>query len=371
MRPKIAILGAGLMGRMLAVSLMEDYQVELFDRDCGDAKQSAAYLAAAMLAPLAESADCSKEIMQLGARALQQWPDFLSKLTEPVFFQKKGSLVLAFEQDLGDLELFKSRLKGDEYELINSLEIKEIEPGVNARFNAGLLLPNEGQLDNRGLLLALSKTLKDSGVVWHKQAQVTRVTPAGESPMYHCEGHEFSQFDWIFDCRGLGAKEDAMSDNQVNKPLAQLRGVRGEVIRLHAPNVTLSRPVRLMHPRYPIYIAPKEAGVFVVGATQIESEDSRKPTVKSALELLSACFSVHRGFAEAEILAIESGCRPAYWDNEPKIKVSGNIVSVNGLFRHGYLLAPVMVEQCLHLLKGTEKSSVVTKIMPLLMVKDG
>ena len=373
-KPKIAILGAGLMGRMLAVSLKDDYDIELFDQDSGDGQQSAAYLAAAMLAPLAESADATKPIMTLGQLALQRWPFFLKKLSEPVFFQKEGSLVLAFEQDLGNLRQFKSRLKGDEFEVVDSDRIAELEPEINERFKEGVFLPTEGQLDNRELLEALGKEIESSDVVWYHNAFISHTEEDGflvnGEPLTDFMG----EFEWIFDCRGFGAKSDTdliSPDGLSDEALSQrsLRGVRGEVIRVKAEDVKLNRPVRLMHPRYPIYITPKEKGVFVIGATQLESEDTREPTVRSALELLSACFSVHSGFAEAEILAILSGIRPAYLDNEPKIYIKDRVISVNGLFRHGYLLAPVMVEQCINILKGEHAASVISKIMPE-MVQD-
>ena len=92
--PRVAILGAGLMGRMLAVALTQkeqataiyrtnnSYQVTLFDKDDEQGHASAAYLAAAMLAPLAESAEASHNIMQLGERSLELWPRFLQTLVE-------------------------------------------------------------------------------------------------------------------------------------------------------------------------------------------------------------------------------------------------------------------------------------------------
>jgi len=359
-KPRIAILGAGLMGRMLAVSLKNDYAVELFDQDKGQGQQSAAYLAAAMLAPLAESADATQAVMQLGELALKRWPAFLQTLSTPVFFQQTGSLIVAFEQDLGDLKQFKSRLKGKDFEEVADARVRELEPDLNERLKQGLYLPNEGQLDNRELLNALGQELLNSDVIWHYDAFIT----PSEKGFLH-NGQAMDEFDTVFDCRGFGAKVD-QANGQANLSSSRppLRGVRGEVVRIKAPDVKLNRPVRLMHPRYPIYISPKENGVFVVGATQLESEDIREPTVRSALELLSACFSVSSGFAEAEILGIYSGIRPAYLDNEPKITLQGNVITVNGLFRHGFMLAPVMLEQCLNVLNGTHKTSEITQIMP-------
>jgi len=353
--PKIAILGAGLVGRLLALSLKDAFAIELFDQDDGQGQQSAAYLAAAMLAPLSESADASKEIMALGKLALTRWPSLLKKLDNPVFFQQTGSLVVAFEQDVGNLEQFKQRLKGDDFEVVSSQKIHELEPGLNPRLKRGIYLSGEGQLDNRELLAELGTTLKAHALnhpnfTWHSHAFITR---SEQTFLNNAQRLNCSEFEWIIDCRGFGQKqEQTQQDNhktlsELCPVIPSLRGVRGEVLRLKAPDVQLNRPVRLMHPRYPIYITPKEKGIFVVGATQIETEDNRQPTVRSALELLSACFSVHSGFAEAEILEISAGIRPAYLNNEPKIVVQENIININGLFRHGFLLAPAMVDACL------------------------
>jgi len=345
-KPKVAILGAGLIGRMLTVSLMADYEVVLFDKDNGNAQQSAGYLAAAMLAPVAESVDCSAEVMAMGQKALSMWPTFLETLDKPVFFQQTGSLIVAFEQDIATLEQFERQLKSDDFKSVNPKELQQLEPELQKRFKNTLFLPNEAQLDNRQLLEALAFQIKRKGVAWHTDSIAEIVNDD-----VLINGQQLNGYDMVFDCRGIGLQADIQNHQ------ASLRGVRGEVIRVHAPQVDLNRPVRLMHPRYPIYIAPKENHHFVIGATQIESEDNRKPTVRSALELLSACFSLHKGFAEAEIMSIDAGLRPTYLDNEPKIYHSQNRIVVNGLYRHGYLLAPVIVETCVALLKQQLEAS--------------
>ena len=102
--------------------------------------------------------------------------------------------------------------------------------------------------------------------------------------------------------------------------------------------------MRLAHPRYPLYIAPHGDDQYVIGATEIESDAMHNVTVRSGLELLSALFSVHPGFAEAEILSMQASCRPAYPDNLPKIRVDPGVISINGLYRHGYLFAPPLID---------------------------
>jgi glycine oxidase len=112
----------------------------------------------------------------------------------------------------------------------------------------------------------------------------------------------------------------------------------------------LSRPTRLIHPRYPIYIAPKQNGIFRVGATEIESDDRSEISVRSTLELLSAAYSVDSGFAEARVLDLVTQCRPALPDNLPSVRrVGARTLQVNGLYRHGFLIAPAMLDVVLEL----------------------
>src|SRR6218665_3867874 len=145
----------------------------------------------------------------------------------------------------------------------------------------------------------------------------------------------------VIDCRGLGAKPQWPA----------LRGVRGEVARVHAPDVTLQRPTRLVHPRYPIYIAPKQDHLFGIGATEIESDELAPVSVRSTLELLSAAYAVHPGFAEGRILELAAQCRPTLADNLPAIRQPRKgLLQIKGLYRHGFMIAPALLDVTLQLL---------------------
>jgi len=80
----------------------------------------------------------------------------------------------------------------------------------------------------------------------------------------------------------------------------------------------------------------------MLGATMIESCSAAHISVRSVLELLSAAYALNPAFGEAEVLEVGVDCRPAYPDNLPRIRRDGNLISSNGLFRHGFLLAPAM-----------------------------
>ena len=107
----IVILGAGLMGRLLACQLARaGHTLELFDAGGPEALTSAARAAAAMLAPLAESAITEASVVQMGVHSLQRWPELIGQLDEPVFFQQTGTLVLWHRQDAAEAERFTRQM---------------------------------------------------------------------------------------------------------------------------------------------------------------------------------------------------------------------------------------------------------------------
>ena len=348
----IAIAGAGLLGRLLAWQLQKaGIQVTLFEAgsftpDTPQSNRAAAFTAAGMVAPLSEAVVSDANVYRMGIFALQQWPRWFAELptkTAPLFFNN-GSLVVAHQQDTSELEQFERELgfvlpdcKG--YQRVSQHEIHQLEPDLQSHFHSGLFLSEEGHINNREFLQVIGDELIALGVIVRAQTKVDvhpgKVT--GES------GDE--NFDLVIDCRGMGAKQQS----------EKLRGVRGETLHVETKEIHLQRPVRLMHPRYQLYVVPKPNHRFIIGATQIESEDRSPMTLQSSLELSSALYTLAPAFAEARIIEMDTNLRPAYIDNLPKVKVSEGLISANGLFRHGYLLAPAVVENVLaHILDRPE-----------------
>ena len=109
--PTIAIIGAGLMGRLLALSLnRQGYKITLFDKDQKNGQQSAAYAAAGLLTPLGEAMHSPANIVAMGFAALPLWPKLLTTLNSYNFFQQSGSLVVSHEQDKADGQRLSSFL---------------------------------------------------------------------------------------------------------------------------------------------------------------------------------------------------------------------------------------------------------------------
>jgi len=347
----IIVIGAGLVGRLIALSLInQGHQVTLIDKDNKQGHQSAAYAAAGLLTPLGEAMHAQPNIVEMGFESLKLWPKLLAQLEGYTYFQQAGALMVSHEQDQGDYQRFVRYIKNHypqhQLQQLNRQQILELEPELGRSFNRGLFLPEEGQIGNRKLLIALQQQLEKSNLTWLDNSLVINI----DQQVYHClvtyeknnEKHVL-ECDLAIDCRGAGARSNESKTEAA--PLQDLRGVRGELFQLFAPDVHLTRPIRLMHPRYQLYIAPKTKGFYVVGATEIESEDCGPMTVRSSMELLSAAYSVHPGFSEANIRQHIVQLRPAFSDNQPKILVQQRLIQVNGLFRHGFLIAPVVLKQ--------------------------
>lgn len=363
----IAIVGAGLIGRLLALSLnRQGYQVTLLDKDTKLAHNSAAYAAAGLLTPLGEAMHSERNIVEMGFESLTLWPEIVDSLDEYTYFQHEGAIMVSHPQDMGDYQRFARYIENyypeHKIEHLNRERLLELEPEIGRSFNQGIYLPQEGQIGNRKLLVALTHQLEKEGIHWLSECEVTtlRNTDNGGQVSYKADGHEHQlRVDCVVDCRGTGANQKAKQFQ-----LTDLREVRGEIFQLFAPDVTITRPIRLMHPRYQLYIAPKKKGHYVVGATEIESDDSSPMTVRSAMELLSAAYSVHPGFAEANIRQHLSQSRPAFSDNQPHIIANNNVIQVNGLYRHGFLIAPVIMKQAEQVIKNQLANQPVTNNCP-------
>lgn len=309
-RMVIHVLGAGVAGLTTAVRLAEEGRSVVVHEAATELGQRAAsWLAGGMLAPYCEAATADPAIIEPGLRGIDFWADRV-----PV--ERRGTLVLAAPRDAADLRQFAARTKA--HRLLDADGIAEIEPDLAGRFRQGLFFDEEAHLDPRQAMASLVRRIQDLGgtFLWGSQAE-----PAALSS------------DTVVDCRGLKAHAPG------------LRGVRGEMVLVRSRDVSLARPVRLLHPRWPIYIVPREDGVFMIGATMIESERGGPITLRSAVELLTAAFALHPGFAEAEILETGAACRPAFSDNLPRVTQSGRHVCFTGLYRHGFLLAPELSAQ--------------------------
>ena len=306
----VTIIGAGIAGAWQALLFAQaGHAVTLHERSDADMTEATSHWAGGMLAPWCEAEGSEPVISRLGIHSLKLWRELFPQT------EFNGSLVVAHARDRSDFERFARLTSG--HRRLDAAGIGDLEPSLDGRFREGLFYPDEGHVEPRRVLPELH----------------ARIIKAGGTIKFDSDVNIDGLEGIVIDCRGLSARDAE----------PELRGVKGEMIVVETDEVELSRPVRLIHPRWPLYVIPRGDSRFMLGATSIESEDSGV-SVRSALELLGAAYAVHPAFAEARILEFGSGLRPAYPDNLPRITIGRKKIAVNGLYRHGFLLAPALAE---------------------------
>src|SRR5262249_30698065 len=258
----VSIIGAGIAGAWQALLFARaGHAVILHERSDAAMTESTSHWAGGMLAPYCEAEVAEPIISRLRLRALDLWR---RELPDTPF---NGSLVVAHPRERNDFERFARMTEG--HQRLDAAGLAALEPSLEGRFREALFFPTEGHVEPRRVLPKLHERIRAAGGTIKFSSDVSAKDLEGI----------------VIDCRGLGAREEQ----------PELRGVKGEMILIETSEVQLARPVRLIHPRWPLYVIPREAGLFMLGATSIEAEDTGV-SVRSALELLGAAYAVHPAF---------------------------------------------------------------------------
>ncbi|RUM15054.1 glycine oxidase ThiO [Rhizobium phaseoli] len=309
MTMRVLVKGAGVAGLTVAWQLYRHgFRVTLAEQ-ADKVGAGASGFAGGMLAPWCERESAEEPVLTLGRLAADWWEAAL-----PGHVKRRGTLVVAGGRDAGELERFSRRTSG--WEWLDEQAIAALEPDLAGRFRRALFFRQEAHLDPRQALSGLAAALEEARM----------------HLLFGSPGKADIDHDRVIDCTGAA---------QIGR-LPGLRGVRGEMLCIETGEVCLSRPIRLLHPRHPIYIVPRDKNRFMLGATMIESDDAGPITARSLMELLNAAYAMHPAFGEARVTETGAGVRPAYPDNLPRVTQEGSTLHVNGLYRHGFLLAPAM-----------------------------
>lgn len=311
----ISIVGAGVCGLVAATAFSEaGFRVRVFEASSELGSDAASWLAGGMLAPHCEAESASRTIIAPGLKAIDWWDARTSVVL------RHGTLVVDPGRGGAELRRFADRTDG--HQRLGTDDIATLEPALAGRFHEALLFGDEAHLQPRVAMTELEAGLRSRRVSIEFGVSVDPACSDGAM---------------VLDCRGARAETPG------------LRSVRGEMLLLRCPDVRLSRPVRILHPRWPVYVVPHGEDRFMVGASMIESDDRRGITLRSAVELMNAAYALHPAFADAELIEARSGLRPAFADNLPRLVRAGSVLALAGAYRHGFLLAPDLAGQAVRL----------------------
>lgn len=310
--PVFLVKGAGVAGLAAAYELVcRGHDVDIVDpRDT--VGRGASFCAGGMLAPYCETEAAEEVVLQLGLAAADWWDRAV-----PGAVIRNGTLVVAQPRDLGDIARFAARTTGHVW--LDRDALGELEPALAGRFEKALYFRDEAHLDPRRSLIGLAEAIRAKGGIFH----------------FGVEAPPRRHYAAVIDCTGPAAIDKIQG----------LRGVRGEMLYLETSEFRLARPVRMLHPRHPIYVVPRAANRFMVGATMIERDDDGPISARSLMELLNAAYALHPCFGEARVVETGADIRPAFADNLPRVVETADGLAIAGMYRHGFLLAPALARQ--------------------------
>ena len=263
----ITVRGAGIVGVWQAFVLAsKGHNVTIVSKTSEPFSEASSWIAGAMLAPFCETESAEPVIRRLGLQSMPLWQEAFPHV------KSNGTLVVTQPRDTSELKRFARQTS--EHAMLDATQLEELEPDLGGRFRTGLFFAGEAHLQPRWALTHILQKAMDAG------AQ----TKFGSSDVP-------ANSDYVIDCRGIAAKDE----------LPNLRGVRGEMAIIRTSEISFSRPIRLLHPRFPLYMVPWPENYFMIGATVIESDDTGPVSVRSGLELLGSAYGLHPAFGEAEI----------------------------------------------------------------------
>ncbi len=342
----IAVIGAGIIGLACALELADrGLKVSLHDKQWPP--RGASWAAAGMLAPAYEAAaepGTHPALYELCDKSARLWPDWAKQLETrtalPSGYVPGPSLAVASnEEEAAKLEAIGAALKAHENgpRVMNAREVNAIEPSLSARLQSALLLPSDGQADNRAAIKALVKACE-----MHSRITIeNRAAPLRQDG----KGLDHAGHDATLICAGWGVSGVKVIGSSQTKTLkdhiSELAGIEsygGQMLSVEpvagAPKMTIRAGG--------LYIVPKVDRI-IIGATTEPGRvlDHADPNIVANLKAKAE--GICPPLKGAAILETWAGVRPGTRDHAPLLGQASvqNVFIACGHYRNGILLAPI------------------------------
>jgi glycine oxidase len=343
---ELLVVGAGVIGAAVAWAAADaGFAVTVFDPA---PRSGASWVAGGMLAPVTEAWPGEERLLELGAAALEAWPEFARRVGRSGL-RTEGTLVAAVDSaDRTELENVAAYLAAcdRDVDVLTGRELRAMEPGLGRAVRAGLSVPGDLAVDNRILLDSLLRLGAERGVT-HRAERVVAVR-AGAVEL--ADGADrIVEGDIVLVAAGAAS-------GTLHPKLARVtRPVKGEILRLAARAGSLPAPSRtvrgLVHGRH-AYLVPRDNGGLVLGATEYEAGFETGPRVAGVRDLLADAELLLPAIADYELRECAAGLRPGSIDNLPIIGwLEPGVLAATGHGRNGILLTPITVDTVLALLR--------------------
>lgn len=324
------IVGGGIVGLAIATELrLRGASVVVLSRDF---QQAATHAAAGMLAPQAECLPPGP-LLELALRSRNLYPEWIRKIEDvsgmATGYWSCGILAPVYH----DASAVNPSGVSPAYWL-DRTAIHHAQPGLGAEVIGGWWYPEDGQVDNRALALALQTTAQRLGVEVHEGVTVTAI----QQHQGRVVAVKTAAGDWEAGHYLLAT--GAWSTELLPLPVAPLKG---QMLSVQAPQS--SHPLALQRVLYgqASYIVPRHDGRIVIGATSESVGFTPHNTPAGVHRLLQEAIRLYPVLQDFPMQECWWGFRPATPDEMPILGSSlcDNLTLAVGHHRNGILLAPV------------------------------
>lgn len=336
------IIGGGVIGLSIARELHKKGVKRITIADRGRIGGEASWAAAGMLSPNIET-DSSVDFHQFGVESLALYPGFSESLLDEtgidIELDRSGTLSVAFnETEADELAAVHERQisKGITVEYLSGGAVQSIEPWISPDVRAGLLYPNDWQVENRRLLSALRKFAERNGIRIRENSEISELITDGR----RIAGAKTVAGDLIADVTILatGAWTSLIKIGGLTFPVF-VKPIRGQMISFKTDTRLIRRVI--YGPRG--YIVPRADGRVLVGATVEDAGFDKSTTAEGIDSLKAAAVQIAPNLMEFSISETWAGLRPVAEDGLPVIGVVPgfeNVFIATAHYRNGILLAP-------------------------------
>jgi glycine oxidase len=346
--PKVAIIGAGVMGLGIAWRLAaQGAAVTVFER--GTAGSGASHAAAGMLAACCEAEPGEDALVALGRESQARWPAFAAELLAAsgidVELRTEGTLVVALtadDQARAQHHLSHQKKLGLPIEWISAAEARRREPHLAGKLAGAVWSPQDHQVDNRKLAAGLRVAAEKAGAVIREHTPVKEISIAnGRADGLVLDDGSRVHADVVVLAAGAWSRGIAGLPPEQRPPV---RPIKGQLLSLQMdPAAPLITHV-VWAPG--IYMVPRRDGRLILGATVEEKAFDTSLTAGGLLTLLEAAWRAVPAIEELPIDDMWVGHRPGSRDDAPILgpgPVHG-LVYATGHHRNGILLTPITAD---------------------------
>jgi glycine oxidase len=339
---EVLVVGGGVVGCAVALRLVKGGALcTVVERSVPGAEASSA--AAGILAPQAE-AEGPGAFLSLCLRSRALYPGFVEEVEAlsglRVGYRRSGVLHLAFAE--ASLERLRARVQsqaaeGLSAELLDGKSVRRLEPVLSPAVLGAALFEDDGSVDNRLLMRALSMAAERAGVRFVTGHVRALLQANGRASGVDVDGDQLRADAVVV---AAGAWTGLVPGCGLSP--RQVRPARGQMVMLRSRLPLLER-VAFSDGGY---LVPRSDGHLLAGSTVEFEGFAKEVTAQGLKHILDVALQMVPSLADVPVVETWAGLRPFTEDRLPVLGPGPfpGLFLASGHFRNGILLAPVTAE---------------------------